>query len=207
MKTRISTWSRPKLQYPRIASRLTQKRDPGRPSSVAVPTDHEFEQNSFRFKTLSLAFRAALQNEPAEAPSATWAPRLALTIQNHDHIHVDSRTLRHAHSNVVSNSYVTGRWKPISRVHRRGTAEVGDQVTSALVRRSRPVETWDISRVDRVYRSPRVETTNSAVVARGRSTPTKPNPTSPIDMNKLDNELWARFEKRIRIDRERRGRG
>ncbi|WP_461189950.1 hypothetical protein [Arthrobacter sp. Z4-13] len=29
----------------------------------------------------------------------------------------------------------------------------------------------------------------------------------PVDVDRLDNELWKRFEKRVRIENERRGRG
>lgn len=37
--------------------------------------------------------------------------------------------------------------------------------------------------------------------------PSPPAPPPPIDIEQIDRELWKRFEKRVRLDRERHGRG
>lgn len=39
--------------------------------------------------------------------------------------------------------------------------------------------------------------------ASGRPAPTVP----PLDLDRLDRDLWRRFEKRVRVEQQRRGRG
>lgn len=46
-----------------------------------------------------------------------------------------------------------------------------------------------------------VPAVQAPTVAPGRPT------AVPIDIDRLDNELWERFEKRVRIENARRGRG
>jgi hypothetical protein len=101
----------------------------------------------------------------------------------------------------------TTRWLPAQRRHRRSTVEA--DLVVHLVDRSRTIETRQVRRVDRTYRAERIESNEAVVMSRrspGRPT-IRPTPAvTPIDIDRLDDELWRRFEKRARIDRERRGR-
>lgn len=195
------------IRYPRMTTNQDQRPSSGGEGVESTAPEEPQTYPMARFIPLSLAFRASASLDAGEPVAHTWAPRLQLTVQNHEHTHVDNRQSS-SRFRTVRNSYSTGQWKPISRVHRNGSLGVDDHETRRSFRRSRSVEMWDINRVDRVYRSPRVDSATSAVVAPGRSSPPKTAAPSPtVDMNKLDNELWNRFEKRIRIDRERRGKG
>lgn len=200
-----SRWTRITIRHPRPIP--TQRLDiDGNGPDRMQPGEHQ-HLNRRSFTPLSLRFREPVAGIDAKTSTINWAPKFQLTIQNHRQSTVDDRR-SHSEFNAFRNSYHTRSWKPVSRAHRKGGASPDEHTAFKSVRRSRSVETWDINRVDRVYRSPRVDTATSAIVVPGRSSSSKPKtPTPPIDMNKLDNELWNRFEKRIRIDRERRGKG
>lgn len=115
-----------------------------------------------------------------------------------------SQTTVPAIPNLNPTVEVFDDWQPVHRTTRRRLAETHTSLIERAL--AKTVETWDVSRVDRVYRAERVETQSSAVLAPTGPPMAQPSNTAPsIDLNRLDNELWNRFEKRIRIERERRG--
>jgi hypothetical protein len=70
-----------------------------------------------------------------------------------------------------------------------------------------PQVAWTLRPAELIHREP----VQPAVVAHppvdvALQAPTRPA-YLPVDVDRLDNELWRRFEKRVRIENERRGRG
>jgi hypothetical protein len=62
--------------------------------------------------------------------------------------------------------------------------------------------------VTRILRTvPDVEPRPAPAPAAGPEAPAAPPPgRQPMDLDRLDRDLWKRFEKRIRVEQERRGR-
>jgi hypothetical protein len=59
---------------------------------------------------------------------------------------------------------------------------------------------------DLVHREPARPVVAPPPVEVARQAPARPA-YLPVDVDRLDNELWKRFEKRVRVENDRRGRG
>jgi len=71
---------------------------------------------------------------------------------------------------------------------------------------ARPVPARSIRDVERIHCAPDVAPAAPPGVHQPEPAAPAPPPGPPVDIERLDSELWRRFEKRIRIERERRGR-
>lgn len=91
---------------------------------------------------------------------------------------------------------------------------VGYEATPASGVRRQPAATEQLQPVIRTLRPANLvhrEPARTAVVVPASVEVQPPAPTRaaalPLDLDRLDGELWKRFEKRVRIENERRGRG
>jgi hypothetical protein len=69
-----------------------------------------------------------------------------------------------------------------------------------------PPAARDLRPAARVHREQPPSAVVQAPAVQASSASVRPT-APPIDIDRLDNELWQRFEKRVRIENERRGRG
>jgi hypothetical protein len=97
---------------------------------------------------------------------------------------------------------------PVPRTLRAGTVGVpaGPADTPARTVAPAPRRWAAPAPVERVHRlQPGPGDAAGAPVPRPAPAPARPRP-DPVDLDRLGDDLWKRFEKRIRVERERQGR-